>query len=245
MFKVSLLPDSYRRRLQSRQKIEIISEIALVILVCLFIVYAGVSIKNQVLQSKLSKLRANNAELEAKFPELQEYQNIYNDLQAARNIVTSITPKDMDAVEFFTKVSEITNKTPFVQMKEVDIENWFTDGVCNLTCVCQDYSDMKDYKALFETEEMKEVVKLVEVTSIERKLMEDGSRSVQFVLTLSINSGANVEVQDPVYVQVTDENGETVTNSDGEAQTTDIANTTQAAEAQSGAAETTTAAEEG
>lgn len=241
-----MLPDSYRRRLQSRQKIEIISEIALVILVCLFIVYAGVSIKNQVLQSKLSKLRAKNAELEAKFPELEEYQNIYNDLQAARNIVTSITPKDMDAVEFFTKISEITNKTPFVQIKEVDIENWFTDGVCNLTCVCQDYSDMKDYKALFETEEMKEVVKLVEVTSIERKLMEDGSRSVQFVLTLSINSGANVEVQDPVYVQVTDEKGETVTNSDGEVQTTDIANTTQAAEAQSdAAAETTTAAEEG
>lgn len=247
MLKVSLLPDNYRRRLQSRKQIEIISEIALVILVCLFIVYAGVSIKNQVLQTKLSRLKAKNNQLEAKFPELQEYQDIYNDLQAARNIVQSITPKDMDAVEFFKKVSEITSDAPYVKIKEVDIQNWFTDGVCNLTCVCQDYSDLKDYKALFETEELKEVIKLAEVTSIERKVMEDGSRSVEFVLTLSTNSGANVEVKDPVYVEVTDENGETVTNDSGEVETTDIANTTQAA-ADSGdttSAETTTAAEEG
>ena len=243
MFKVSLLPDFYRRRLQSRKKIEIISEIALVILICLFIVYAGVAIKNQIMQSKLKKLQRKNTELEARFPELQEYQMIYDDLQAARNIVKSITPKDMDAVEFFNKISKVTNETPYVQIKEVDIENWFEDGVCNLTCICQDYSDLKDYKALFETEEMKEIVKLVEVTSIERKVMEDGSRSVEFVLTLSINSSANVEVQDPVYVEVTDDKGETVTNDDGEVQTTDIANSTPADSSAEGA-ETTTAAEE-
>ena len=242
MFKVSLLPDSYRRRLQNRDKIDIVSKIALVILVCLFIVYGGVAIKNQVLNSKLKKLQAQKRQLESKFPELEEYQRIYDDLVSARNIVNSITPSDKDAVEFFTIIS---NQTPdYVEIKQIDLENWFTQGICTLTCTVQDYQDLKDYESLFKTEEMQKTVKQIEVTSIERTVGADGEKSVNFTMVLSMANAIEIPTNAPQYVTVTDAKGEAVTNDDGEVATTDVANTTAASgEATSGGAassETTT-----
>ena len=237
MFRVSLLPDSYRRHLQSRDKIDIISKIALVILVCLFIVYGGVAIKNQVLNSKLKKLQSQNRQLESRFPELEEYQRIYDDLVSARKIVASITPKDKDAVEFFTIIS---NQMPdYVEIKQIDLENWFTQGMCTLTCTVQDYQDLKDFEDMFKSEEMQETVKQVEVTSIERTVGADGSKSVNFTIVLSMANAIEVPTNAPQYVTVTDSKGEAVTNDSGEVETTDVANTT-AAEGASDNGETTT-----
>ena len=227
MFKVSLLPDIYRRRLQNSDKVDIVSKIALVILVCLFIVYGGVAIKNQVLNSKLKKLQSQNRQLEQRFPELQEYQQIYDDLVSARKIVDSITPKDTEAVQFFTKITN--NKPDYVEIKQIDLENWFTQGICTLTCTVQDYQDLKDFEDSFKTEEMQETVKQVEVTSIERSVGADGSKSVNFTIALSMANAIEIPTNAPQYVTVTDAKGEAVTNDSGEVATTDIANTTAAA----------------
>lgn len=222
MFKVSLLPDSYRRRLESRKKIDLISKIALVILVCLFIVYGGVAVKGQILKSKLKTIQRKNSAIESEFPALQEYQNIYNELSEVRKMIESITPQDPDAVEFFTMIS---NQTPdYVQITQINLENWFKEGICTLTCTVQDNQDYKDYVDLFKTEEMQKIVKTVETTSYTRTSGEDG-KSVTFTLVLSMSNGVNVTAGAPVYETVTDKKGEAVTNSSGEVQTTQVTTT--------------------
>ena len=204
-----------------------VSKFALVILVCLFIVYGGFAIKNAVLSSKLKKLERENKRLEDEFPALQEYQGIYDSLMSSRQMISSITPSDGESIDFFTTVA---NKTPdYVQINEIDIEEWFTNGVCTLNCTVQDYQDMKDYEALFQTEEMQKIVKQVELTNIQRQGNSFNDKSVNFVLVLSTSNAVAPDTQAPVYVTVTNENGEAVTNENGEVATTDTANTTAAA----------------
>lgn len=241
MFKVSLLPDGYRRHLEGRKKVDLVSKVALVVLVCLFIVYGGVTIKGQILKSKLSKIQQKNSQLEAEFPALQEYQLIYDDLVSAQKMIESILPKESEAVDFFTKISNIT--PDYVQITQIDLEDWFSSGVCTLTCTVQDYQDYKDYVDLFTTEEMQEVVKKVETTGITRTVSADGEiKSVTFTMALSLSNALEIPTVPPQYVTVTNESGEAVTDGEGEVATTDIANTT-AAQSESTGAETT--AEEG
>jgi len=222
VFKVSLLPDSYRHQLESRKKIDLISKVALVILVCLFIVYGGVAVKGQILKSKLKSIQSKNASIESEFPALQEYQNIYNELGTVRKMIESITPEDPEAVEFFTMVS---NQTPdYVQITQIDLENWFTGGICTLTCTVQDYQDYRDYVELFKTEEMQKFVKMVETTSITRTAGEN-EKNVTFTLALSMSNAIEVPTDAPVYETVTNKKGEAVTNDSGEVQTTQVTTT--------------------
>ena len=230
MFKVSLLPDSYRRHLQSRDKVDIVSRFAAVILICLFIIYGGFAIKNAVLESKLKKLERENSRLESEFPALQEYQDIYDSLISSRQMISSILPSDGESVDFFTTIA---NKTPdYVQINEIDIEEWFTSGVCTLNCTVQDYQDMKDYEALFKTEEMQEIVKGVEITNIQRQSSSNHNKSVNFTLVLSTQNAIAPAEQAPQYVTVTNENGEAVTNESGEVATTAVTGDTTAASAE-------------
>lgn len=240
MFKVSLLPDSYRHRLESRKKIDLVSKVALIVLVCLFIVYGGVAIKGQILKSKLENLEKKNDALVNEFPALQEYQNIYNNLIQARKMIESISPQDPEAVEFFTLVS---NETPdYIQITEINLENWFTAGICTISCTAQDYQDVQDYKALFQTEEMQEFVKLVEITSIQRTVDADNNKSVKFTLALSMSNALVVPTEAPQYVTVTDKNGEAVTDDEGKVETEVV--TTEKAETDEDGSATTTEKED-
>lgn len=198
MFKVSLLPESYRRHLEGKKKKDIISKIALVVLVCLFITYGGIAIKGQILNSKLKKLQSANSELQMQFPALQKYQTIFNDLQSAQKMIESISPDDPDAVAFFTKISTIT--PDYVSLTKIDIANWFSEGVCTLTCTVQDYSDVEDYKAMFETEEMKKIIKSVQINSIQRTIDTDGNKSVSFTLILSMSTSVKASPESPQVV---------------------------------------------
>ncbi len=228
MFKVSLLPDSYRRHLEGKKKVDLISKVALVVLVCLFIVYGGILIKHQLLKSKLSNIVEKNRQLEDEFPALQEYQLIYDDLVSAQKMIQSILPKDSEAVNFVTTVSNIT--PDYVQITQIDLEDWFSKGICTLNCTVQDYQDYKDYVELFKTEEMQKTVKQVETVGITRTVSADGDeKSVTFTLALSLSNALEVTTVAPKYETVTDDNGEAVTDDNGEVQTTDVANTTAAA----------------
>lgn len=241
MLKVSLLPASYRKRLEEQQKKNMLAKVALIVLLCLAIVLGGVLIKEQILNSKLKKLEQQNNQLQQQFPALQRYQTIFNDLQAAKQMVESVSPQDPEAVEFLTLVA---NQTPdYIQISEINLENWFTAGVCTLTCTCMDYSDLNDYKALFETEEMQKTVKLVQLTSVTRQVNEDGDKAINFTLALSMSNAVEVATEAPKYEVVTDKKGEAVTNEEGETETTMVtakATTTGASDASTTAAAETT-----
>ena len=234
VLKVSLLPAAYRKRLEEKKKKDLLARIALVVLLCLAIVYAGIFVQGQIMNSKLKKLERQNAELKQQFPALQQYQTIFNDLQSAKRMVESVSPQDPEAVEF---LALIANHTPdYIQVQEINLENWFTAGVCTLTCTCLDYSDVNDFKASFETEEMQKTVKLVQLTSITRQVTENGSKAINFTLALSMSNAVEVPTEAPKFEVVTDKKGEAVTNDSGETQTAVV---TQAADTSSSSAETT------
>lgn len=232
VLKVSLLPAAYRKRLEEKKKKDLLARVALVVLLCLAIVNAGIFAQGQIMNAKLKKLERQNAELKQQFPALQQYQTIFNDLQSAKRMVESVSPQNPEAVEF---LALIANNTPdYIQVKEINLENWFTAGVCTLTCTCLDYSDVNDFKASFETEEMQETVKLVQLTSITRQVTENGSKAINFTLALSMSNAVEVPTEAPKFEVVTDKKGEVVTNDSGETQTAVV---TQAA---SSSAESTT-----
>ena len=234
VLKVSLLPAAYRKRLEEKKKKDLLARIALVVLLCLAIVYAGIFAQGQIMNAKLKKLERQNAELKQQFPALQQYQTIFNDLQSAKRMVESVSPQDPEAVEF---LALIANHTPdYIQVQEINLENWFTAGVCTLTCTCLDYSDVNDFKASFETEEMQKTVKLVQLTSITRQVTENGSKAINFTLALSMSNAVEVPTEAPKFEVVTDKKGEAVTNDSGETQTAVV---TQAAYTGSSSAETT------
>lgn len=232
VLKVSLLPAAYRKRLEEKKKKDLLARVALVVLLCLAIVNAGIFAQGQIMNAKLKKLERQNAELKQQFPALQQYQTIFNDLQSAKRMVESVSPQNPEAVEF---LALIANNTPdYIQVKEINLENWFTAGVCTLTCTCLDYSDVNDFKASFETEEMQKTVKLVQLTSITRQVTENGSKAINFTLALSMSNAVEVPTEAPKFEVVTDKKGEIVTNDSGETQTAVV---TQAA---SSSAESTT-----
>ncbi len=232
VLKVSLLPAAYRKRLEEKKKKDLLARVALVVLLCLAIVNVGIFAQGQIMNAKLKKLERQNAELQQQFPALQQYQTIFNDLQSAKRMVESVSPQNPEAVEF---LALIANNTPdYIQVKEISLENWFTAGVCTLTCTCLDYSDVNDFKASFETEEMQETVKLVQLTSITRQVTENGSKAINFTLALSMSNAVEVPTEAPKFEVVTDKKGEIVTNDSGETQTAVV---TQAA---SSSAESTT-----
>ncbi len=217
VLKVSLLPAAYRKRLEEKKKKDLLARVALVVLLCLAIVNAGIFAQGQIMNAKLKKLERQNAELKQQFPALQQYQTIFNDLQSAKRMVESVSPQNPEAVEF---LALIANNTPdYIQVKEINLENWFTAGVCTLTCTCLDYSDVNDFKASFETEEMQETVKLVQLTSITRQVTENGSKAINFTLALSMSNAVEVPTEAPKFEVVTDKKGEIVTNDSGETQT--------------------------
>lgn len=235
VLKVSLLPAAYRKRLEEKKKKDLLARVALVVLLCLAIVNVGIFAQGQIMNAKLKKLERQNAELKQQFPALQQYQTIFNDLQSAKRMVESVSPQNPEAVEF---LALIANNTPdYIQVKEINLENWFTAGVCTLTCTCLDYSDVNDFKASFETEEMQETVKLVQLTSITRQVTEDGNKTINFTLALSMSNAVQVPTEAPKFEVVTDKKGEAVTNDSGETQTAVV---TQSADASGSSAESTT-----
>ena len=235
VLKVSLLPAAYRKRLEEKKKKDLLARVALVVLLCLAIVNGGIFAQGQIMNAKLKKLERQNAELQQQFPALQQYQTIFNDLQSAKRMVESVSPQNPEAVEF---LALIANNTPdYVQVKEIILENWFTAGVCTLTCTCLDYSDVNDFKASFETEEMQETVKLVQLTSITRQVTEDGNKTINFTLALSMSNAVQVPTEAPKFEVVTDKKGEAVTNDSGETQTAVV---TQSADTSGSSAESTT-----
>lgn len=235
VLKVSLLPAAYRKRLEEKKKKDLLARVALVVLLCLAIVNVGIFAQGQIMNAKLKKLERQNAELKQQFPALQQYQTIFNDLQSAKKMVESVSPQNPEAVEF---LALIANNTPdYIQVTEINLENWFTAGVCTLTCTCLDYSDVNDFKASFETEEMQKTVKLVQLTSITRQVTENGSKAINFTLALSMSNAVEVPTEAPKFEVVTDKKGEAVTNDSGETQTAVV---TQSADTSGSSAESTT-----
>lgn len=186
MFRVSLLPESYRKYMQGRATKDIVSKVALLILVCLFIVYAGFAVKNIVVENKLKQLERENNALLSRVPELQKYRVIYNDYNANQAAYQSIKPQGLSTTEFISRL--IKDMPSNVHVKQIDL----TNGSCTLDCVTNSREDVFDTAHYFAA---KDYVTSVSYSDITKEYFEDGTQSVSFRLTLRL-PGATVAQED-------------------------------------------------
>ncbi len=236
MFKVSLLPESYRKYRQGRATKDIVSKVALLILVCLFIVYAGFMVKDVLVKRQLKKVNAANSELVAQFPALEQYQAIYDNMKKNENIYQNIKPKGMSSTEFISKL--INDMPSYVHVKSISLGDWFTGGVCDLDCVASSFEDVFDCR---DDLEAKDYISSAVTNEIVKQYNADGTETVTFKLSLAtqgtLTSDGRAEVVSeettpaPTEAQ-TDANGETVTTEAAPAESTTVAaeDTTAAAE---------------
>ena len=232
MFKVSLLPESYRKFRQGKAAKDIVSKVALLVLVCLFIVYGGFVVKNLLVKRQLAKVNSANNELVAQFPALEQYQQIYDNMKKNESIYQTIKPKGVSSTEFVTKL--INDMPSYVHVKSITLGDWFVAGVCEVECVASSFEDVFDCKAVFEE---KDYVSSVVTNEIVKQYNADGTETVTFKLalatmgTLTSDGKAEVISEETTPAPETDANGETVSTE----------STTAAADAAS--TESTTAAE--
>ncbi len=235
MFKVSLLPESYRKYRQGKATKDIVSKVALLILICLFIVYAGFIVKNILVKRQLAKVNKANSELVAQFPALEQYQTIYDNMKKNEDIYQSIKSKGISSTEFVTKL--INDMPSYVHVNNITLGDWFTAGVCDIDCVCSSFEDVFDCKKVFEN---KDYVSSVVTNEIVKQYNADGTETVTFKLALAtigeLSSDGKAEV-------ISETTTETTTAAAGEADNAASTEATTEATTAATTAESTTAAE--
>ena len=208
---------------------DIVSRVALLVLICLLIIYAGFTIKNLLVKRQLNLVNKANNELVAQFPALEQYQQIYDNLRTNEGIYQSIKPKGVSSTEF---ISRVVNEMPsYVHIKSITLQDWFLSGICELDCVTSSYEDVFDCLHMFEG---KDYISSAVTNELTKQYNADDTVTVTFKLalattgTLTSDGKAQVVTEAPTAPPETNESGETVTE------------TTTAAEG-----DTTTAAAEG
>ncbi len=131
MFKVSLLPASYRKSLISKKRKDLIEKVAVIVLFCLLIVYAGIAARYMILNAQIKKVAKQNAILEAQIEELQQYKVTYDELQAAQARVDAIKARDVSAMEFISMVQAARPEN--IQITAISTQNWQNTAVCVIT----------------------------------------------------------------------------------------------------------------
>ncbi|MGN1160900.1 MAG: hypothetical protein ACI4SX_01505, partial [Candidatus Fimenecus sp.] len=128
MFKVSLLPASYRKYLEGKKKKDLILKIALVVLLCMLIIYSGFAARLLVLQSQLKKVQRANSDVVAEINELQQYKGFYDSLLLAQDRVNTVQSRQPSAVKFLSIVQ--TQRPEYVKINEIALTDWSGAAIC-------------------------------------------------------------------------------------------------------------------
>lgn len=198
MFKVSLLPASYKKYMQGKSLKDMFSKVALLVMVCLLIIYGGIEIKYMLVKRQLNEIKQANSQLAQQFPALEQYQAIYNNLKANETIYNGIKPKSISATEFVTKVN---NSMPsYVHITEISLADWFTAGICNVKCVSSSFEDVVDCKEMFAKQDY---ISSAVTTEIVKTYNTDNTVAVTFTLSLAANGTLSSDGKASVVVQTT------------------------------------------
>lgn len=236
MFKVSLLPESYRKYKQGRATKDMVSRVALLILVCLFIVYGGFVVKSILVKRQLAKINRANSELVVQFPALEQYQVIYDNMKQNESIYEGIKNKGVSATEFITKF--INDLPSNIHVEEITLNDWFANGSCTVKCITNSYEDAFNCKKDFLA---KDYVSDAQVDEVSKEYKSDDTQVVKFTLMLATNGTVGAEEGQDTSGQAVASDEEVVTDQTTTAATGET--TTEAAETTtSGTEDTTTTA---
>ena len=204
MFKVSLLPESYRKQLISKKNKDIILYVAFIVLLCMLIVYAGIAIRLLVLKGQKSDVDKKNAQIMAKIDELSPYVEDYNALAIAEANFENIKPVDITALEMVNTIQKIT--PDYIQMTAFYAPEWQKNQVCiiegNLSSannLSEAVSQLEEYKKIVsENEALKDAIREIKVVNDEPLVEVDsttGARSYSFRMIVSLSGIINIDQQ--------------------------------------------------
>lgn len=128
MFKVSLLPESYRKQLIGKKNRQIILSVSVIVLVCMLVIYAGIAIRLLILQGQEKKVDAYSAKINQRIEELSPYVDDYNALAIAQAKVALIKPVDITALEFISEVQSIT--PDYIRISTIACPEWQSKQIC-------------------------------------------------------------------------------------------------------------------
>lgn len=128
MFKISLLPATYRKYLEGKKKKDLILKIALVVLVCMLIVYSGFAIRLLILQSQYKTVVSEKAKIDAEINQLLPYKTAFQTYQSDLSKYNSAKPKDPTALKFLTIIKN--NRPDYIKITSVALNDWSESAIC-------------------------------------------------------------------------------------------------------------------
>lgn len=200
MFKVNLLPASYKKRLADKRKTEIILSVAVVFLLGMLIIYGGFAVRLFMLQGQLKNINKSNAVISNEIEELQQYKVIYDGLVSAQKKVDSVMPKSPSAVKFLSLVQG--NRPEYVNINSISIQDWQKDAICVIDgdlIIAQNLrealSELNEYADSFKTNpvygNVVKEVKIVNDMPIVTKT-DDGAERYSFRIYVSLSGVINL-----------------------------------------------------
>lgn len=210
-YKVSLLPENVRKRLDGRKKIERIQIFALVFLVILAMFLLVVSFTRIYANNKLEEVQQLDHEYAQKVAELEQFREINATLQEKVKLIEDIQVNEPQLVNFLAKIANL--KSPGISIENIECTDWKTTRACVLTGTCDNREQYLAFeKTLGEMEDISGVACVNYTAGV-------GER-VQFTVNINCKGGAA-----PVVTTT-----EAATNADGTPVESTEAETTEAAE---------------
>lgn len=180
-YRVSLLPESVRKRLDGRKKLERIQIFSLVILVILALFLIVVSFTRMYAINKLEEVQALDYEYAQKVAELEQFREINANLQQKVQLIEDIQVEEPQLVNFLAKISNL--KAPGVSIENIECTDWKTTRNCVLSGTCD---NREQYLAFEKTLSEMEDISAVACVTYNHNV---GSR-VQFTVNITCKGGA-------------------------------------------------------
>lgn len=203
MFKVSLLPESYRKQLIGKKNKEMIISVAVIVLLCMLIVYAGIAMRLLILKNHGKEISKKNAQIMERINELSPYVEDYNALAIAEANFENIKPVDITALEMVNIIQKLTPN--YIQITALYAPDWQKNQVCviegNLSAantLGSAVTMLEEYrKTIAEDPEIKDAIREIKVVNDEPLVEVDntGTRSYSFRIIVSLSGIISIDQQ--------------------------------------------------
>lgn len=130
-YKVSLLPEYNRKRLNNKKKLEKIKILALAILVVLLVLMIVVIGMKMFADKKLHEAQALNNEYAQKVAELEQFRAINANLQQKVQLIQDIQVEEPALANFIATISNLNNAG--ISLDTIDCFEWKTARTCSIT----------------------------------------------------------------------------------------------------------------
>lgn len=130
-YRVSLLPEYNRKRLNNKKKLEKIKILALAVLMVLLVLMVVVIGMRMFADKKLREAQSLNNEYSQKVAELEQFRTINANLQQKVQLIESIQVEEPALANFLATISNLNNAG--ISLDTIDCFDWKTARTCSIT----------------------------------------------------------------------------------------------------------------